>query len=92
MRTLAWRDMDRACDINRWICAQGIDEAVQLMHVGDVYDLTLPPSLAFGKKGRRASAGKPSIPPDAQIDFTLELSSIPGKEDELLEVVGFADE
>lgn len=74
------------------LCAQGIDEAVQLMRVGDVYDLKLPPELAFGKKGRRASAGKAAIPPGAEINFTLELSSIPGKEDELLELVDLVDE
>lgn len=62
------------------------------MRVGDVYDLKLPAELAFGKKGRRASAGKASIPPGAEINFTLELSSIPGKEDELLELVDLADE
>ncbi len=63
-----------------------------MMHVGDVFDLTLPSSLAFGKKGRRASAGKASIPPDAEVIYTLELSSIPGKEDELIEVVGLSEE
>lgn len=57
------------------------------MHVGDVYDLSLPSTLAFGKKGRRASAGKASIPPDASVDFTLELASIPGREEELLEAL-----
>lgn len=62
------------------------------MHVGDVYDLSLPSTLAFGKKGRRASAGKPSIPPDANVDYTLELSAIPGKEAELLETVDLVDE
>lgn len=55
------------------------------MNVGDVYELTLPGDLAFGTKGRRASAGKPSIPPNATVNYTLELSTIPGKEEELLE-------
>lgn len=55
------------------------------MKVGDVYDITLSGDLAFGKKGRRASPGKPTIPPDATVFYTLELSTIPGKEIELLE-------
>lgn len=58
------------------------------MRVGDVFELTLNGDLAFGKKGRRASAGKPSIPPDATVVYTLECSTIPGKEAELLEVTG----
>ncbi|CDF41143.1 unnamed protein product [Chondrus crispus] len=61
------------------------------MKVGDVFDLTLPPELAFGAKGRRASAGKPAIPPNATINYTLELSTIPGKERELLEDIEDAD-
>lgn len=61
------------------------------MKVGDVYDLTIPGDLAFGAKGRRASAGKPSIPPNATVNYTLELTTIPGKERELLEDIDDAD-
>jgi hypothetical protein len=43
-------------------CGQGLDLAVQNMHVGDLWKLTLPASLAFGEKGTKASAGKPRIP------------------------------
>lgn len=42
-----------------------------MMSVGDVYQLSIPPALAFGSKGRRASAGKPSIPPGAYVDVRL---------------------
>ncbi|CAN8074976.1 unnamed protein product [Agarophyton chilense] len=66
---------------------QGLEEALMKMKVGDVYDLTIPGELAFGVKGRRASAGKPSIPPNATVSYTLELTTIPGKEQELLESV-----
>lgn len=62
-----------------------------LMKVGDIYDLTLPGDLAFGTKGRRASAGKPSIPPNATVTYTLELTTIPGKESELLESLDDAE-
>lgn len=55
------------------------------MRVGEVVDVVLPGNKAFGEKGRRASAGKPSIPPNATIAYTIELTTIPGKEEELLE-------
>lgn len=66
---------------------QGLEEAVLLMKVGDVYDLKIPGDLAFGAKGRRASAGKASIPPNATVNYTLELTTIPGRETELLEIL-----
>lgn len=66
---------------------QGLEEAISVMKVGDVYDVTIPGNLAFGAKGRRASAGKPSIPPNATVSYTIELTTIPGKEEELLEAI-----
>ena len=44
--------------------------------------------LAFGKKGRPASAGKPRIPGDATITFDVEMVGLPGKEVELIELIG----
>jgi peptidylprolyl isomerase len=44
--------------------------------------------LAFGKKGRPASAGKPRIPGDATIVFDIEMVGLPGKEQELIELIG----
>ena len=44
--------------------------------------------MAFGKEGRRASAGKPRIPADATIVFDVELIAIPGKEEELINLIG----
>ena len=44
--------------------------------------------LAFGKKGRPASAGKPRIPADATIVFEVEMVGLPGKEPELIELIG----
>lgn len=61
------------------------------MSVGQVVDLEIPPSKAFGSKGRRASPGKPVIPGNATILYTVELSTIPGKEEELLERLGDSD-
>lgn len=44
--------------------------------------------LAFGKKGRPASAGKPRIPGDATITFDVEMVGLPGREVELIELIG----
>ena len=45
-------------------------------------------NLAFGSKGRPASAGKPRIPADATIVFDVEMVGLPGKEPELIELIG----
>ena len=66
----------------------GVEEALKLMSTGDVFELTIPPELAFGKAGRQASAGRPRIPGDAPIAFTLELNAVPGKDEEMLEANG----
>jgi peptidylprolyl isomerase len=58
------------------------------MNVGDVIEVDIPPELAFGSKGRRSSAGKPSIPGGATVHYKLAVVSIPGKDEELLEVTG----
>ena len=63
--------------------AQGIQEVLPLMHVGDVWDLKLKPELAFGAKGRPPSPGKPRIPGGAVVDYQVELVSFPGGEGDL---------
>jgi peptidylprolyl isomerase len=55
------------------------------MRSGDVFRLTIPPELGFGEKGRSSSPGKPRIPGNAVLDFTLELVAVPGKDEELIE-------
>lgn len=67
---------------------QGIREAVPLMSVGEQWSLEIPPSLAFGDKGRRASAGKPSIPKGATVFYDLLVESVPGRMEELIEITG----
>jgi peptidylprolyl isomerase len=47
--------------------------------------------LAFGKKGRPASAGKPRIPADVEVTFEVEMVGLPGKEPELIELIGDID-
>lgn len=47
-------------------------------------------TLAFGSGGRPASAGKPRIPADATITFDVEMVGLPGKEPELIELIGDA--
>jgi len=67
---------------------QGVEETLPLMRVGDRWKLTIPGNLAFGQKGRPASAGKPRIPGDATIIFEVEIVGLPGKEQELIELIG----
>jgi peptidylprolyl isomerase len=67
---------------------KGIEEAVKRMHVGDYWRLELPPAYAFGSKGRRASPGRPAIPPNATLVYEIRLDELPGREQELLEVTG----
>ena len=50
---------------------RGWTEALQLMHVGDKWELTIPSDLAYGKQG----AGN-AIPPDAILIFEVELLEI----------------
>lgn len=63
-----------------------VEEVLPLMRSGDVWDLTIPGKLGFGEKGRSASPGKPRIPGNAELSFTLELVAVPGKDDEILEL------
>lgn len=44
--------------------------------------------LAFGKKGRPASPGKPRIPPMATVEYDLQLVGLPGKEVEIIDLLG----
>lgn len=52
--------------------------ALQLMHQGDKWRLTIPSLLAYGRKG----AGEGVIPPDQTLIFELELLKVihPGEE------------
>lgn len=66
----------------------GVEEAVLLMRPGDVWELSIPGPLGFGPKGKKASPGQPSIPPNATLKYTLELVALPGRDEDLLEVTG----
>jgi len=50
---------------------KGWTEALQLMKAGDKWELTIPPELAYGRRG-----APPAIPPDAVLQFELELLRI----------------
>lgn len=44
--------------------------------------------MAFGPKGRPSSAGKPRIQADATIVFEVEMVGLPGREPELIDLIG----
>jgi len=67
---------------------KGVEEVIPKMRVGDRYVLTIPGNLAFGPKGRPSSAGKPRIPSNATIQFDVEMVGLPGKEPELIDLIG----
>ena len=68
-----------------------VEQAVVMMRSGDQWELTVPPELGFGTKGRSSSPGKPRISGDAILKFTLVLDGVPGKDEEILEVNGLSD-
>lgn len=65
----------------------GVEEAVKMMHTGDVWELAVPGKLGFGEKGRSASPGKPRIPANADLIFVVELSAVPGKDEEIIDIL-----
>lgn len=65
-----------------------VEAAVLRMRSGDVWALEVPPELGFGSQGRASSPGKPRISGDAVLDFVLELSAVPGKDEELIDQIG----
>jgi len=67
---------------------KGVEEVLPKMRVGDRWVINIPGSLAFGPKGRPSSAGKPRIPSNATIQFDVEMVGLPGKEPELIELIG----
>lgn len=67
---------------------KGVESTLPLMKLGDRWKLTIPGELAFGPKGRPASAGKPRIPGNVEVIFDVEIVGLPGKEPELIELIG----
>lgn len=70
----------------------GIEEIVLLMKSGDVWEVQIPGNLGFGAKGKKASPGQPSIPPNAALTYKLELFSVPGKDEDLINSIGGYEE
>ncbi len=54
---------------------KGLEEGLTGMRVGGVRWLTVPPALAYGANGVRATPG-PSIPPNATLVFVINLLSV----------------
>ena len=49
----------------------GWQEALQLMHEGDIWEVVIPPELAYGAQGAGASIG-----PNETLIFEIELISV----------------
>ena len=56
--------------------------------VSIMFSFILQGELAFGPKGRPASAGKPRIPGNTEVVFEVEIVGLPGKEPELIDLIG----
>lgn len=67
---------------------KGVESTLPMMQLGDRWRLTIPGELAFGPKGRPASAGKPRIPGNVEVVFEVEIVGLPGKEPELIDLIG----
>lgn len=63
---------------------KGLDETVLNMHVGDLYKIKFGGDLAFGEKGKPSAPGKPRIPPNAEVEFEVEFTQLPGKGDDFI--------
>lgn len=50
---------------------KGWDQGVEGMRVGDIRRLTVPAVMGYGAAGAR-----PAIPPNAALDFTVELVNV----------------
>ena len=55
---------------------QGLDLAIGLMNVGDIWELKIVPRLAYGERGL-----EPGVPSDTTILCTVELVSIRDEDD-----------
>eukprot|EP00956_Cyclotella_meneghiniana_P017944 scaffold29594_cov57-Cyclotella_meneghiniana.AAC.3 len=62
---------------------KGVEEVLPKMRLGDRWG-----NLAFGAKGKPASPGTPRIPANAEITFDVEMVGLPGKEPELIDIIG----
>jgi FKBP-type peptidyl-prolyl cis-trans isomerase len=65
------------------LIVKGLDDSVVQMNVGDRWRLAFGGSYAF-EKGKPSAPGKPRIPPNADIEYEVELEDIPGIADEFI--------
>jgi FKBP-type peptidyl-prolyl cis-trans isomerase len=65
------------------LIVKGLDETVLHMKVGDKWHVTFGGEYSF-EKGKPSSPGKPRIPPGAIVEYDLELSEMPGTEEDFI--------
>mmetsp|Transcript_4305 Transcript_4305/g.8490 ORF Transcript_4305/g.8490 Transcript_4305/m.8490 type:complete len:215 (+) Transcript_4305:641-1285(+) len=65
---------------------EGIEKVLPTLHLGERVHMVIPGELAFGKQGRKPAPGRPAIPPNATVEYDLELAEFPGHEAELLDL------
>ena len=63
---------------------KGLDETIMNMHVGEVYKVKFGGDLAFGEKGKPSAPGKPRIPPNAEVEYEVEFTELPGKKEDFI--------
>ena len=61
-----------------------MDETVAHMHEGDRVRIQVGGDYAFGSKGLPAAPGRPRIPPNAVIDYDIQLVQVPGYGDDII--------
>jgi FKBP-type peptidyl-prolyl cis-trans isomerase len=58
----------------------GVEEIILMMKPGALWEIEVPSAMGFGEEGKKQMVGVPRIPPNTDLSFTVELTTIPGKD------------
>lgn len=72
------------CRVGVGTVVKGLDDALPNMREGEKIHLTFGGDLAFGVKGKPSAPGKPRIPPNAEIDYVVQLVQVPGTGEDII--------